>query len=181
MTDSFANVAKRVKKLKKNLNDGFEDATRDETRKMEGEVQLELADNDSIARRELLRSVSYDEDRGSPLFMHVGVEAAAWGRYVEYGTGARANRDTLPNHRQYKAPDPKPPRKSILEWVVTKNITPTEYDTQYELAVALQETIGQMGQFPHPFMRPVWFDATRGYKAVVDANHDALKSALRRF
>jgi len=181
MTDSFANVAKRVKKLTRNLNDGFQDATRTETRKMEGEVQLALVTNDSIARRELMRSVSYKHHRDSPLFMHTSVEAAPWGRYVEYGTGSRAHRDTQPNHRQYKAPGPKPPLQPILAWVVEKNITPTAYDTQYGLAIAIQETIGQMGQFPHPFMRPVWFDQSRGYRAVIDANHDAMKSALRRF
>jgi len=181
MSDSFANVAKRVEKLRDDLEDGFESTTRDETRKMEGEVQIELANNDSIAHGTLLDSVSYTERRGSPLLIHTSVEAAPWGRYVEYGTGSRASRDTQPNHRQYKSADPKPPLEPILSWVVEKGITPTEYDTQYGLAIALQETLGEMGQIPRPFMRPVWFDASRGYRAVVDANHDTLKSALRRF
>ena len=178
---SISEIRKRVSDFKEDLPDSIEDSTREETRSMQGEVQIQLYQNDSVVFKNLLRDISIDEKRGSNALIHTGVTAPPWGRYVEYGTGQRASQDTSRNHQQYDSADPMPPYDPIIRWVTQKNVVPYEYESQYALARAIQQTLGELGQYPHPFMRPVWFDTSRGYKQIVRGAHNAMRTSLRRF
>jgi len=169
----FGDMAKRLKKFRKSWKDGITDTTRRAMQRMEGAVQVQLADNNSVVDRNLLRSIQYERDPNVDALFAAHIDSAHWGKYVEFGTGSRGVRD-------YEAPDPGPPYEDILQWVINKPVIPREYDSQYALASAITETIAQQGQIPRPFMRPVWFDDSQGYQSVVDANHEELKKQLRR-
>jgi len=177
----FGDFSKRIKKFRTNLKDGISETTKEAIERMEREVEYELRNSNSIARRTLLRSISHDHNpsRGDLLLLS-SVEAPDWAKYVEYGSGQRGRNDPQRNHRQYPAPSPGPPRENILKWIQLKNITPEKYNSQEALAGAISDVIGQKGQFAHPFMRPVWFDNKRGWENVVNENHQTLKKELRR-
>ena len=173
----FGDMAKRLKKFRKSWKDGITDTTRKAMQRMEGAVQVQLADNDSVVDRTLLRSIQYERDPNVDALFAAHIDSAHWGKYVEFGTGSRGRkRDPERNHQQYKTSDPGPPFQKILDWVLAKPGIPNEYAVADEIV----ETIAQQGQIPRPFMRPVWFDDSQGYQSVVDANHEELKKQLRR-
>jgi len=179
----FSDFADDVAELRRDLDNAYEDATEDAMESMEREISQELRQNDSIAREVLYRAIQTGDPAREIDGRHVhstAVKMPDWARYLEHGTGQRAVGDTLPDHNDYEAPDPGPPYEKILRWIVAKNLQPREYDTQYGLAEAIQDTIAQLGTFPHPFYRPVWYSRRRGYESVVDENHRALKRELRR-
>jgi len=177
----ISEIRKRVEDFQDDLPDEIEDSVRTSNRSLQGEIQIQLYNNDSVVSKNLLGNIEVDERRRSELLIHTGVTAPPWSRYVEYGTGQRARQDTQPGHKQYDSADPMPPYEPILRWVAEKNLVPTNYDTQTELARAIQRTLGELGQIPRPFMRTVWFDGLRGYKKIVRDAHDGMKQSLRHF
>ena len=178
----FSDMADRISKFRKSWKEGVSETTVQAVERMEREVAIQLRTmNNSVARGNLLRSIASErQPTTGDVLVAVSVTAPSWGKYVEYGTGLRGRRDTQPNHEQYKSASPKPPIDPILTWVLAKNIVPREYDSQESLAYAIQETLGELGQIPRPFMRPVWFSQRHGYKSVVTDNHLELKKQLRR-
>jgi hypothetical protein len=174
----FGDMASRVSKFSDELERQHEQETKDAMETMAREVQVEIRQNDSVARRTLLTDVREGKHSGSA-FVSRAVSVPGWAKYLEHGTGQRGRRDTQPGHEQYKAPNPLPPLDPILTWVMAKNITSTEYDSKQRLAEAIARTIGEQGTFPHPFLRPIWY-GTHGYRAVIRANKQAQHTALRR-
>lgn len=179
MTSDFSDMASRVSDFRDDLEDEHEDATEESMGKLQNVIRENLISNDSIARSTLLRDIDEVLDTQQPQMVARAVTMPDWAKFLEHGTGPRAQRDTLPDHDQYKAPSPGPPIERILTWIVAKNITPTEYDTVYGLAEAIVEVIGEQGTFPSPFYRPAWH-GTQGYQNVIQANKHAQKRALRR-
>jgi len=182
MASDFGEMADRISKFRKSWKDGISDVTLDAVQQMEKAVTRQVANNDSMARPELINLIDVDPNRATEgdALIAASVEAPSWSRYVEYGTGPRGRERKQPNDVYYPAPDPGPPYDAILQWVLNKNITPVEYDSKYGLAGAIQETIAEQGQIPRPFMRPIWYDKRRGYRSVLTANHRELKRQLRR-
>jgi hypothetical protein len=179
MASDFGNMASRVEKLSRDLEREHENATEDAMDTMQTQVRNEIGKNDSVARSNLIRDVRESRDVASEFLVERSTHVPEWAKYLEHGTGSRAQRDTLPDHESYPAPSPMPPLERIVTWIVAKNITPREYDSTYGLAKAIQETIGAVGTFPHPFLRPVWH-GTYGWLNVVRENKRGMKRALRR-
>jgi len=177
----FSDFADRLRSFRKSWKEGTKEVTQDAVRRMHQHVTQQLNDNDSVATATLINEIAYEEDPsvGDALIV-ASVEAPNWAKYVEYGTGPRGREDRVRNHEQYPKPSSPPPLANIEQWVFAKNIQPTEYDSQYELARAIQQTIAEKGQYPHPFMRPIWFDRNVGYESVVTDAHTELKEQLRR-
>lgn len=179
MTSDFGDMAKRVSRLPDELEREHRDATTDAMSTIQRGVQAELRKNDSVARRVLVGDVRHDRPPGHPEMVARSVNVPEWAKYLEHGTGLRGRTDTQPDHETYNAPNPLPPLDPILTWVVAKNLSSDEYDSQTALAQAICETIGDEGTFPHPFLRPVWY-GTNGYRNVVQQNVNAISRALRR-
>jgi hypothetical protein len=180
MTSDFGEMADRVGDFRDELEEQHEQRTKDAMGEMRVSVRNRIAQNDSVARQQLVRDVRESPTGNGASLVERAVSVPEWAKYLEHGTGQRGKRDTQPDHESFSAPSPMPPLENIIEWIIAKNITPTEYDTTYGLASAIQETIGNVGTFAHPFLRPVWFNARTGYKHVVRENHRGLKIALRR-
>lgn len=176
----FADAAKKVSRLRDRLEDGHERATKESMGELKNETRYQLSQNGSVARSVLLRDVERGPSAGHPQFVAQAVSVPGWARYLEHGTGQRARRDTLPDHKTYSAPDPLPPLDPILTWVIAKNISSGEYDSKTALAQAIASTIGNQGTFPHPFLRVVWYGG-QGYRNVIAANKRAMRRAVRRF
>lgn len=180
MTTDFGDMADRVGKLRdRYLPEEHEKATNDATAQLRDEVENNVRQNDSVARKNLVNDVQHDKDvRPSAMVAHA-VSVPEWGKYLEHGTGLRSRRDTLPDSENYPAPSPMPPFEAIMSWVLAKNITPRKYDSKYALAEAIQKRIGEVGTFPHPFMRPAWW-GTYGRQYIKRQNRLAQRRALRR-
>jgi len=172
-------MASRVKKLRRNLKDEHENATEESMTDLRNAVRTNLRSNDSVARNVLINDVWHTQEQSYEQFVARSVSVPGFSKYVEYGTGSRGRTDPLDGHKQYPKPTPGPPIDSIITWIVEKNVTPREYDTIYGLAGAIQETIGEIGTFPHPFLRPSWH-GPQGYQNVIRANKLAIRRALRR-
>jgi hypothetical protein len=177
----FSDAAKRVSRLRDNLEDGHERATKESMGTMQTGVQSAIRGNDSVARGVLVNDVSEGELPSATAMVARAVGVPEWGKFLEHGTGSRGGRTQYPDDDTYSAPSPLPPLDPILTWVVAKNLTPDEYDSQYALAEAIARTIGEEGTFPHPFLRPTWYSPSLGYRNVIDENVRAMRRALRRF
>jgi len=176
----YGDVADKLRDYKHNLKDEHDRKTRESMQSMRNAVSQKLIQNDSVARNVLIRDIRRSKRELSGSFTAHSVHAPDWAKYLEYGTGSRARTDTEPNHEQYPSPDGWADIGAIETWIVAKNITPQYYDTQSDLARAIARTIGEIGTFPHPFMRPVWFNNSTGYQTVIDANMEAFTTAWRR-
>lgn len=179
MASDFSKMAKKVGRFRDNLEDEHEQATERAMKTIRREVDATVRGNDSLARRVLVSDIQHDEKQLPQFFTARSVNVPEWGKYLEHGTGARGRTDVQPSHDQYKAPDPLPPLQPILTWVIAKNLTSDVYDSKTALAEAIQQTIGDRGTFPHPFLRPVWY-GTYGYRNVIDENKRAYRRAWRR-
>jgi len=177
----FSDAASRVSDLRDNLEDGHRDATRDSMDTMETGVQYNIRANQSIARRVLVKNVEQRRLRTASTFVAQYVGVPEWGKFLEHGTGSRGGSTRYPDDDTYKSPDPLPPIDPILAWVIAKQLQSDEYDSKRALAEAIARTIGEEGTYPHPFLRPTWYSTQFGYRNIIDANHTAMKTALRRF
>lgn len=182
VADDFRDVAEQVGDLRDELADQTDEAVEDGMQRVTNEARSQLYLNDSVARGvtvSQLRTTEQTPERPDTIGRYATV-APPYAAYVEYGTGRSRQRGVV-NEFRYKAPDPKPPFGPIYEWVVAKNIQPRsdEIETQTELAVAIQESIGDNGTRPHPFMRPAWA-STGGKVNVVSETTQAIRRATRR-
>lgn len=173
-------MASRVRRYKDNLKDEHDRATEQSMRAMRNSVSQKLVSNDSVARNVLIRDIRRSKRELADFFTAHSVHVPLWAKYLEHGTGSRGSTDTEPNHWTFPSPDGWADIEAIETWVTSKNITPTYYDSQSDLARAIARTIGEIGTFAHPFLRPVWYNDGTGYQTVIDANVDALLDAWRR-
>jgi hypothetical protein len=176
----FSDMADRISDFRDNWRFGTTDATIEAIEKMKAEVKLTLrSKNDSVARGQLLNAIDTDRSAGpADALLMASVTAPPWSVYLEYGTGSRASDDPERNHVQY--PASYPPLEPIARWIQAKNIEPQVVDSRESLAYAIQQTLGENGQIPRPFMRPVWFSGLKGWRNVVEENHNVLKQELAR-
>ncbi len=171
----FGDMADRISDFRKSWKEGTSETTVDAVRTMQSAVEVELSLNNSVARPELINSIDLETNPSpSDALITASVTTPEFAKYVEYGTGSRGRIRKEPNKEYYPAPDPMPPIEPIKTWAKAKSSV-DESD-----AYAIQKTIGEQGQYPHPFMRPVWFDDRKGYENVVNENHKELKKQLRR-
>jgi len=182
MTRSFNEASKDIVDLRDDLIDRHDDATEDAIDTLQTSVRRNLVEEDSVARSVLLRDIL--TGRAIPpdpqAFTSRAVHLPDWAKYVEHGTGERGATDSLRGSIPYPEPSGLPPFDPILTWVIAKNIVSPEYDSQYALAAAIQETIGERGTFAHPFIRPAW-RGPRGRQNIIQQNRRAMRRAVRRF
>jgi len=181
MPTTFDKMAARVEDFADDLKDAHDEATDNATDTLQNSVRRNLIAEDSVARRQLLRDIRQtktviDHPRA---FTGYAVHLPEWAKYLEHGTGSRGAKDTLRGSIPYPAPSGAPPFDPILTWVVSKPVIPQEYDSQYALAEAIQQRIGQVGTYPHPFIRPAW-RGPRGKRQIIAKNKAAMKAAKRR-
>lgn len=147
------------------LEDGAEDAR--------VEAQRELVENDSVAHGNLISSFLTDDTVPDLPTGEVGAMTAAtmpYSAYVEYGTGIyNTQRDAT---KSYKSPGNMGFYGNIYQWVIRKGLTPDEpveftFDNvprpsmmhiaeQQKLAYRITQVIHELGNRPHPFMRPAY-------------------------
>ena len=182
MALSFGDGAKKVLELRDELAENHDDATKDGIDTLQRSVRRHLLRQDSVARTTLLRDIKTGRSLStdSKTITARAVHLPDWAKYLEHGTGERGQTDTLRGSIPYPEPSGLPPIDPILTWVVAKNLTSPNYDSQYALAAAIQRTIGEKGTFPHPFIRPAWRGA-RGKKNIVRLNRLAMGRAVRSF
>lgn len=82
--------------------------------------------------------------------------------YVEYGTGAYFGTGGYPissDVHPYDAPSAVSEAMidNLIEWVQTKPITSTHYETDRALAEAIAHTIVELGTRAQPYLRPAWY------------------------
>jgi len=174
----YSDMASRVRDYKDELKDEHERATRRTMREMKFAIKQKLRANDSVARNVLVSDVQDNPQELGDFFTAHSADVPLWSKYVEHGTGSRGG-TTYEDDENFDSPDGWADIGAIERWIVNKSITPRYYDTQSELARAIARTIGEIGTFAHPFLRPVWFNDTTGYQTVIDANADALLDAWR--
>ena len=166
----FADAARKVKRLRKNLDDGHERATRDGMDTVQDNLTRALKFNRSVARPLLITDITQHARATGEATEHV-VSMPEWAKYLERGTGPRGD-------GPYPAPD-TPPYDAILTWAKAKPITPREYPTVEDAAAAIALSITEKGTHPHPFIDPVW-NGKRGTDQIIAKNRAALSTALRR-
>lgn len=180
MTDNIGSVQRSVEDLKDDIKDNVKEAMRDSmgdrSRGVVWALKLKLKENNSDATGTLRRSLTTVElPRGSSNeLIRIGVKAAPYWKYHEFGTGIYTSRG-------YSAPDVAP-YQPIYRWIVAKGITPRpsseNIDNQADLAYAIQRSISR-GTQSKPFVRPVWRGKAgkdRVRRAVQDAVRDAIRS-----
>ena len=148
----FGDMAASLRDMADELDDGFDNDTESTMEKSQEKAKFRLVQNDNIARGRAGGVLAQIET--IPLDNGWQVVAPKPTTFIEFGTGPRGE-------GRHKAPDPMPPLQPILNWIIEKGIVPTEYDSVYGLAVAIQETIGQFGTQNYPFMRPTWWGYTK--------------------
>jgi hypothetical protein len=164
----FADAAKKVNRLQKNLDDSHEAATDRGMDKVQGELRRALSLNESVARGVLIRDIRRPTTATTEA-AHETVSLPEWAKYLEEGTG---------NGSPYPAPS-QPPYGAIRRWFespfgpepLTGSITAST-----ELVA---ESIAEEGTNPHPFIDPVW-NGTFGASYITHLNRRAMSRALRR-
>jgi len=188
---TFQQGAELVGDLADDLQDRLDDGVADEMEETAVAARRRVSANDSVASGRLLARLVHREQRrlasrSSVFAVHTVVAPEVY-KYHEYGTGQRGRQSAgfgatfdRPSDGPYKAPNPMPPYEPIRRWVVEKGLTPDPdgpYDSQLELASAIQRTIGERGTYAHPFMRPTWFERER---SVTRGAARAIRTATRR-
>jgi len=166
----FADAAQKVKRLRHNLEEGHERATRDGMDTVQNELARALKFNRSVARPLLITDITQHARTTTETTEHV-VSMPEWAKYLERGTGPRGD-------GPYPAPD-NPPYDAILTWAKAKPIIPREYPTVEDAAAAIAQSITEHGTHPHPFITPVW-NGARGTEQIIAKNRNVLSTALRR-
>jgi len=172
-------MADRVEELADDMEDNFDAATDESTKDLQNSIRRHLTNNDSVARGQLLRDIRRTNvSVTGSVSTGYAVHLPEWAKYVEHGTGQRGAEDSMRGSIPFPSPDPLPPFDPILQWVLAKNITATEYDSKYALAEAIQRTIGEEGTYPYPFIRPAW-RGPRGKRHIIASNKNALSRSVR--
>jgi len=175
----YSDMASRVRDYKNELKDEHETKTRESMQRMKIPIRGKIRENNSVARSNLVRDVRDSRVALEQYFAGHSVHVPEWAKYLEHGTGQVSDGTKASGAGSYDSPDGWADIEAIETWVTSKNITPRYYDTQSELARAIARTIGAIGNFPHPFLRPVWSNNSVGYQTVIDANVQAFSDAWR--
>ena len=178
MSNNFGSVQKSVEKLKDNIERNVSEAVHASMSENTGGVawalKLKLKQNNSDATGTLRRSIRKVQlpPESSNEFIRVGILAAPYWKYLEYGTGMGS---------PYKAPNVAP-YQPIYRWIVAKGITPRpssdNINTQGDLAYAIQRSVSS-GTYSNPFARPVWRSKAgkdNGRRAIQEAISEAINS-----
>jgi hypothetical protein len=178
MTNNISSVQRSVEKLKDNIKDNVEEAVHDSMGEGTGGVawalKLKLRQNRSDATHTLRRSITKVPlpPSSSNEFVRVGIVAAPYWKYHEFGTGIYTSRG-------YSAPDVAP-YQPIYRWIRAKGITPRpssdDINTQADLAYAIQRSVSR-GTQSKPFVRPVW-RSKAGKENVRKAIDEAVNEAI---
>ena len=164
----FADAARKVKRLRGNMEDGFAQATEEGMEQVGSELTRALELNGSVARPYLKDQTDPTHDTRE---IRSVIRLPHWARYVESGTGPKGTAG-------YPAPS-YPPYNEILEWGRAKPIVPEDGRTIEEATALIAESIAEDGTEPHPFVSPVW-DGAFGKERLIARNRAALSAAVRR-
>lgn len=178
MSNNFGSVRDSVEKLKDNIERNVSEAVHASMSENTGGVawalKLKLKQNNSDATGTLRRSIRKVQlpPTSSKEFIRVGILAAPYWKYHEYGTGIYTSGG-------YSAPD-MAPYQPIYRWIVAKGITPRpsseDIHTQADLAYAIQRSVSR-GTHSKPFARPVW-RSKAGKDNVRRAIQEAISEAI---
>jgi hypothetical protein len=183
MTNDFIDASGIGDDLADELHDRLPDAVESGMGETHDEAVREVRRNDSDVGgsnppRVPLVTALHVAEKPTDAMATVALQAPERYANLEFGTGIY---HTGAPNGPYATPDPHPPFEHILAWVVEKGITPDPsgpYDTQIGLAEAITFAIGDLGNKPHPFMRPAW-RSPNGWRAIVDEASDAMSRAVR--
>lgn len=205
---SAEKLASKVEDFNDDLEDELDDALQTGMRSTTQKAIRNVRRNDSIAHGNLIGSIEFERGTDTTFVnaskkvlssarTHVDSDYAA---FVEYGTGTF--QQATPDGRVFPSPDPKPPLGKIRQWIIRKGITAdnpdfrrvnlvqneeftdargettTIYSEQSQLAWAIANKIGAVGNRPHPFARPA---ARYGFDETVGRSKRAMSKSLRRF
>lgn len=159
MTNDFLEAAREIERhaaddmenaLKASLDTGMGD--------LEDTTRRNTSAYDINASGELRRAIEYERFGSTrPGFFYTSAVRVKtdYAKFVDLGTGYRG---TSYNGHSYPSPSSRPPIDNILSWIIDKGITPLEFDTRYELAVAIADGIEASGTRPKPFFRDAVFE-----------------------
>lgn len=180
MSNDFIDMGERVDDLKDDLGDNIDSHVEDAVDDTAERAAHNVRRNDSRAHGELLAHLVTGAEVHDPSKLaSYKVSAPREYKVLEFGSGQRRDKTA---DKAYKSPDPKPPLEPILSWITAKGIQPDPdgpYDTQVGLAVAIQETIGDLGTRPHPFVRPAWY-SQYGRTHIKGEARKAMRKSVRR-
>lgn len=187
MARSAKQLARRVEDLKDDVRDAAEDTIDNASEEGADTIQSTIEANDSVATgmmRNLVRTELdlVADDRGpNVVAASMAISAARYSAYVEYGTGAFTHTDSPVG---FDSPDPYPPPRQIQLWIENKGIVGDYYsaedrgDGTSDLAWAIADVIGELGNRAHPFMRPAFRTAK---PLIVSDAEDRLTRAMSDF
>ncbi len=189
-------LAESVERMASELDDEVQDALEDGADTTARATEATIEENNSVAHGNLLAGITTrdaDDDiiPSGEAGAHV-VSTMPYSGFVEYGTGSyNTQRDPF---KSFKSPDPAPPIGPIRQWVIRKGITAkkdalrTRTDEQFandvplliaeqeNLARAIADLIGALGNRSHPFMRPAFHSSKDAvFGGVVDATRDTIE------
>lgn len=158
---SALKLAEKVQDMADDLEDEVEKGLDDGAEGIESNAREQVEVNDSDVHGNLKQSIRTREDVFSAHEVSRVVRAhVKYAPYVEFGTGVFSHTPSAVG--SFDTPDPHPPVGNIRQWIVRKGIIPYAYDSGYliedqrNLAWAIAETIGELGNRPHPFMGPAY-------------------------
>lgn len=174
MSSNLDRTAKKVQKLKDNIEEETERGLAIGMGRLLGHMKHRLAVNRSVATGTLYKGLEADRaaDPVPETYATWEITGPDYWRFLEFGTGMGS---------KYKAPSPQSPIIPIYEWVVAKGIVPDPtgpYDTQWQLAGAIAADTSS-GTKQHKFARPAWRGAN-GHRAIVEEVHDGAKRGARK-
>lgn len=168
----FSRFAKKVEKLSTSMKGSLDSEISDEMGLMSLTANRNIAKNRSVASGSLLLRTNHKRipPKSGDFVTHAVRANKPSAKFVEYGTGYKGE-------GKFKSPGSTPPIDNILSWIVQKGIQPYAYDTKYELAEAIAQTIEAYGTEPHPFMRPAWREHKANFR---QRGSHAISKSVRR-
>jgi len=163
-TYGFGSTARRLEDIDENIRDGFRSGSRRGLQFTERLGKVNATTKDAIAFGRLVGfewPIRADSDRQVSLTVPMD-----YAKFVESGTGSRGAKhdSSLLDGDPYDAPRFGDPLiRGIQGWLKAKGMSPTEYRTRTELAVAISASIardvdagGGTGTKAQPFLEPAW-------------------------
>lgn len=176
----FGRVAKKLEQLPEKIEEETSEQAHEEVFETEVAAQRNLRRNNTTWNDDIadsMKTVSYTngEYEGGQLII-----SARHGPYVEYGTGAYFGTS------MYPLPDTVSPIDSpdgvtdemvenITDWISTKPVTPTYYESTSDLAQAISHTIAAVGTQSQPYIRPAWY---KRRQQAIENIHNAAKDVI---
>lgn len=178
---SAESLAKKVKQMSDDLEGEVEDGLDSGATGITANAKEQVELNDSDVHGYLKGSI---RNRDDVTTMHEAARViranAKYSPYIEYGTGTFSHTPSAVG--SFDAPDNAPVGK-IRQWIVRKGIIPRVFDSgnliedQRDLSYAIAHTIEELGNRPHPFMRPAYNRPSgkdRTVREVADGIQDAI-------